>query len=89
MAQFFDNTLTNNVVWQTCKWLCADNIGCSLVDEFDHFTGQEPAFTSLVSDGNNMFGGFCGILDVGSRFKMFTLCKFITCIFSKPFKEFD
>ena len=42
-AEFFDNSLTYNMVWQAGEWLGADNISGTAVNEFEHLTGQEPA----------------------------------------------
>ena len=49
-AEFFDNSLTYNMVWQAGEWLGADNISSTAVNEFEHLTGQEPSFTGLVSE---------------------------------------
>ena len=38
LTKMLDNTLADNVVWQTGKWLCTDNICGTAVDQLDHFT---------------------------------------------------
>ena len=48
-ADLLDNTLTHNVVWQAGKWLDTNDIRHSIVDQLHHFTGEEPAFTGLVT----------------------------------------
>ena len=37
----------------------------ALVDQFNHFTGQEPSFAGLVAQGDNRFSVFGKILDNG------------------------
>ena len=50
ISKFFNNAFSNNMVRQTAKWLRADNIAGSLMNQFNHFTGQKPSFTSLIAD---------------------------------------
>ena len=38
-AQFFNNTFSDYVVWQTGERLCADNVWCTAVDQLQHFSG--------------------------------------------------
>ena len=68
-AQFFDNAFTDNVVWQTAKRLCTDDICCTAVDQFHHFTCQEPSFPGLVTDGYDLFCVIYKIIDIGRRTK--------------------
>ena len=74
-AQFFDNTFTDNVVWQTAKRLCTDDICCTAVDQFHHFTCQEPSFPGLVTNGYDLFCVIYKIIDIGRRIKVFGLLK--------------
>ena len=48
-AQFFNDTLSDNMVGQTAEGLRADNIGGARMDQLQHFAGQEPAFAGLIS----------------------------------------
>ena len=40
-AQFFNNTFSDYVVWQTGERLCADNVWCTAVDQLQHFSGKD------------------------------------------------
>ena len=71
MAQFLDNTFANDMVWQAAEWLCTNDVRCTVVDQFHHFTRQEPSFTGLIADGNNWFCVFRQITNVGRRVKAF------------------
>ncbi len=66
-AQFFDNTFSDNMVWQAGEWLCADNIVCTAVDQFQHLTGQEPSFTGLVTEGYDIGQAIFASLQCGRR----------------------
>ena len=64
LAKLFDDTFTYDMVGQAGKRLGADDVIDTAVDQFNHFTGQEPAFTGLVTDGYDRTGIFCQRLDV-------------------------
>ena len=64
MTQGFDNTLTDDVVWKTGKWLTAYDVAGTTLYELNHLTGQKPAFTGLVTDGYNRAGIFCQSLNM-------------------------
>ena len=49
LLDFLDHTFSDNVVWQAAKWLGADDIFNTAVDQLQHLAGQKPAFASLVS----------------------------------------
>ena len=64
MSQFFDNTLSNHMVWKAGKRLGTNDVWRSAVDQLDHLTCQEPSFTCLVSDGYERFCVGCQVFDV-------------------------
>ena len=77
LAQFFDNTLSDNVVWKTSKRLCTDNVVDAAVDQFHHFSGQEPAFSGLIAD---IYDGFRIVhegVDADRWMEMSALFKFL------------
>ena len=76
MAEFFDNTLTNNVVRKAAERLDADNVACTAVDQFQHFACQEPAFACLVADRYEVTCHHSQIFDLCRRNKVFALFKF-------------
>ena len=82
-----DNTLAHDVVWKTCKWLCAHDVRCSALYELDHLTCQEPSLTILVTNGydRSCIGG--KLLDMGRSLKTLTLFKSIPCRFSEGFQN--
>ena len=49
LSKFLDHTFSDNVVWQAAKWLGADDIFNTAVDQLQHLAGQKQAFASLVS----------------------------------------
>ena len=49
LSKFLDHAFSDNVVWQAAKWLGADDIFNTAVDQLQHLAGQKPAFASLVS----------------------------------------
>ena len=49
LSKFLDHTFSDNVVWHAAKWLGADDIFNTAVDQLQHLAGQKPAFASLVS----------------------------------------
>ena len=51
------------MVRQAAEGLDADDIVDSAVDQFEHLTGQEPALTGLVSEGDKAVCHHCQILD--------------------------
>ena len=61
-SQLLDYAFSYYMVRQAGKGLCADNVSCAAVDQFQHLAGQEPAFSGLISDGNDFGGHFCQIL---------------------------
>ena len=66
----FDNTLANNVVRQTGKWLDTNNIRHAIMNQFHHLASQEPSLTSLVTLRNNGAGHFCKVTDIGCGVEM-------------------
>ena len=48
VTQRAEHALSNDVVRQACKWLCADDIRASMFNHVDHLRRQVPAFTGLV-----------------------------------------
>ncbi len=64
VAQLFDDALAHDVVGEAGEGLGADDIGHALVDELEHLAGEEPALAGLVADGDDVCGGFGGVLDV-------------------------
>ena len=54
-AQLLNHALAHHMVRQTAEGLGADNVVGTALNKLHHFSGEEPAFTCLVSDGNNGF----------------------------------
>ena len=77
------------MVWQTAEWLCADNIVDSFVNQFHHFTGQEPSLASLISKGYNRFSIFCQLPDICRSREMPALCKLFPGSTADKFQELD
>ena len=53
------------MIRETAKRLGADNISSTALNKFKHLSGQEPAFTCLITDGYVMFCHGCQIIDFG------------------------
>ena len=51
LTQMLDNTLAHDVVWKTCKWLCAHDVRSTALYELYHLTCKEPSLAVLVSYG--------------------------------------
>ena len=53
-AQLLDDAFSDDMVGQAAEGLGADDIVDAAVDQFQHLTGQEPALTGLVSEGDDI-----------------------------------
>ena len=87
-ANFLDNTFTYDVVWQAAKWLDADDVRNTAVDQLHHLACQEPALTSLVSCGNDRGSHFCKITDISGRCKVAALLQCLVGSFAQPVNGF-
>ena len=88
-SEFLDNTFSNDVVWKAAKWLDADDVRCTVMNQFQHLTGKEPAFTGHIADGNDWRCHFGKLCDVSRRCKVFTFGKFLGCSTSDEINGFD
>ena len=88
-SQLLDYAFSYYMVRQAGKGLCADNVSCAAVDQFQHLAGQEPAFSGLISDGNDFGGHFCQILNVCRRSKVFACGKCPGSRTAQPLHSFD
>ena len=88
-ANFFDDTFSYNMVRQAAKWLDADDVRNTAVDQLHHFSGQEPSFTGLVSGRNDRCGHFCKIMDICGRCEVAALLQGFVGGFSQPVDGFQ
>ncbi len=58
------------MVGKTPEGLNADDIRDAAFDQFNHFTGQEPALAGLVADVDNRLCIFHHLIDAGRRFEV-------------------
>ena len=65
------------MVRQAGKGLDADDIRDSFPDEFEHFSGEEPALAGLVAVGNDGGSRFGEFRYIGRRRKMLALLEFL------------
>lgn len=63
LSELLDHSFPHYMVGKAAEWLCTDDIRHIVVDQFDHFTGQEPALASLVAGGYKGFRVFCQFVD--------------------------
>ena len=89
MTDLFDHAFSYDMVRQAAKGLCADDVVDSAVDQFQHFTGEEPAFTGLVSKRNDIFGIVGKVFDVCRRCEMTAGTEFFCSGFAELFHQFD
>ena len=68
---------TVELIYLTCSRVVVDcyDICCTAVDQFHHFTCQEPSFPGLVTNGYDLFCVIYKIIDIGRRIKVFGLLK--------------
>ena len=87
LTQMLDNTLAHDVVWKTCKWLCAHDVRSTALYELYHLTCKEPSLAVLVSYGYDWscIGG--KLFDMGRSLESLTLFKSIPCRFSEGFQN--
>ena len=69
------DALARDVVWQTAKRLQADDIGHTLINEFYHLTGQEPALTGHIAEADMTRGQLRRLIDCIRRPEMTALFK--------------
>ena len=89
MTDLFDHTFSYDMVRQAAEGLGADDIVDSAMDQFQHFTGQEPAFTGLVSKRNDIFGIVGKVFDVCRRCEMTAGTEFFCSGSAELFHQFD
>ena len=89
LAQFLDDTLSDDVVRQASERLGADDILDTAVDQLKHLTGQKPSLTGLVSEGDIVFSHVCKLPDAGRRSEVLALLKFFSCGLSEVLKQGD
>ena len=77
------------MVWQAAEGLGTYDIVDSAVDQFDHFTGQEPALTGLITDGNDLLCIFYCLIDPAGRLKVDTLFKGLSGTATQIFQGID
>ena len=51
------------MVWQTAKWLGTYDIWHAGMDQLQHFAGQEPSFSGLVTATDDRLCIFCQLID--------------------------
>lgn len=56
MPQLFDYTFADDMIRQAAEGLGTHDIIGAGVNQFQHFSGEEPAFSGLVAQG---YDGFC------------------------------
>ena len=56
---------------------------------FEHFSGQKPAFTGLITAGDDVGRHLCQILNVGRRIKVFTFSKCFCRCTAQLFQKCD
>ena len=83
LTQMLDNTLTNDMVRQTCKWLSTYDVRSSALYELDHLTCQEPSLTVLVSYGYDWSCIGSKLFDMGRSLESLTLFKSLPCRLSE------
>ena len=89
LSQLLDNALAYDMVWQAAKGLCTYDVIDAAVDQLDHFTGQEPAFTGLIADRNDFLRIFYGLVDPAGRLKVDTLFKGFSGTAAQIFKAIN
>ena len=55
-AQFLDHSLTHHVVGQARKGLRADDVGRTVVDQVEHLSREQPAFTHVIAHRKHRAG---------------------------------
>lgn len=87
LTQMLDNTLAHDVVWKTCKWLCAHDVRSTALYELYHLTCKEPSLTVLVTNGYDWSCIGSKLFDMGRSLESLTLFKSIPCRFSEGFQN--
>ena len=77
------------MVRQAAKWLDTNNVRNAIMNQLHHLAGQEPAFTCLVSFGNNWSGHLCQITDICSGMEVTALGKCFICGLTNPVNRFN
>ena len=86
-AQLFDHAFSYYMIGQAGKGLSADDIVGAGVDQFQHLSGQEPAFSCLVAQRNDVFCHIAQILNMGRGIEVPALIKLCSGRFAKLFQE--
>ena len=89
LAKLFDDTFTYDMVGQAGKRLGADDVIDTAVDQFNHFAGQEPAFSGLVTNVYDRFCIFHRFINAARRREVGTLLKGMACTSAKEFNATD
>ena len=74
------------MVGQAAEGLDTDDVFNTVIDQFDHFSGEEPSFAGLVSDGNDGLGEFYEIINAGGCLEVDTL---FVCPVNRLERSFD
>ena len=88
-AEAFDHALACDVVGEARKWLNTEDIFDAVVDEFDHFGGEEPTFAGGVSELEDGFGEFHHGVDVEWSGESFALSEGVASGFLVVLDDFD
>ena len=63
-AQFFDDALSDDMIWQAGEGLGTDDVLRAPFDQLQHLAGQEPAFPGLIAKGDDFLRHIRHVIDV-------------------------